>query len=105
MGPVGKHQGGVQAKNGRHDDQVTRHHEDAPHEHAEGVGEGHQHPELFSARKEDEDACNEFGRADEGKQELGVEHRQNKGSCLRLGVSRGHDGGVGDVDVVEVLDA
>ena len=103
--PVGEHQCRVEAEYGGHDDDVAWHHENAPHEHAQGVGEGHQHPELFTARKEDEDARNEFGSADERKQKLGVEHRQDKGGRLRLGIPRGHDGGVRDVDVVEVLDA
>ena len=105
MWPVGVDQCRVEAKYGRHDDDVARHHENTPHEHAQGVGEGHQHPELFTARKEHDDACNEFGSADERKQELGVEHRQDKCGCLWLGIPRGHDGGVRDVDVVEVLDA
>ena len=105
MVPVGVHQRGVEGEDDAHDDDVTRHHEDAPHEHAQGVGEGHENPELFAARQDEEHCGDQLHRADEGEQEFGLEHGQHKGSGFRLGVARGHDGGVGHVDVVEVLEA
>ena len=105
MVPVGVHQRGVEGEDDAHDDDVTRHHEDAPHEHAQGVGEGHEDSELFAAGQHEEHRGDQFDRADEGKEEFGLEHGEHEGGGFRLGVTRGHDGGVGHVDVVEVLEA
>ena len=40
-----------------------------------------------------------------GSRELGVQDGEDEGRGLRLRVAGGHDGRVGDVDVVEVLQA
>ena len=105
MRPVGPQQPRIQCEDEAHDQQVTWHHEDAPHEHAKRVREGHQDAELFAAGKQDACASNEFGCANEGEQKFGVEDGQDKSLGGRLWIASCHDGGVRHVNVVEVLDA
>ena len=104
MRPVGPHQPRVQRENEAHDQQVAWHHEHAPHEHAEGVWEGHQDTELFPARQHNANPGDELDRADEGEKELGFQHGEHKGRGFWLGIACGHDCGVGHVYVVEVLE-
>ena len=85
------------------DEKVTGHHEQAPHQHADGVGEGHEDPELFAAGKDHDDAGDEFGRADEWQEELGFQDGHHKGLRLGFRVAGSHDRGVAPVDVVQVF--
>ena len=100
---VGVHERRVEGEDDAHDDDVARHHEQAPHQHADGVGEGHEDPELFAAGKDHDDAGDELGRADERQEELGFQDGHHKGLRLGFRVAGGHDGGVAPVDVVQVF--
>lgn len=100
---VGKYKGCVEGEDDAHDDEVAWHHEDAPHEHTDGVGKGHEDPELFAPGQDHHDACDEFGGADEWQEELGFQHRKHKGLRLGFRVAGGHDRGVTPVDVVQVF--
>ena len=105
MVPVGVHQRGVEGEDHAHDDDVARNHEEAPHEHAQRVGEGHEDSELLAAGQHKEHRGDQLDCANEGEEEFGLEHGQHESGGFRLGVARGHDGGVGHIDVVEVLEA
>ena len=103
--PIGPNQPRVQREDEAHDQQVTGHHEHAPHEHAKGVREGHQDAELFAAGQQDANPSDELDRADEGEEEFGFQHGEHKGGGFWLRVACGHDRRVGHVNVVEVFES
>ena len=105
MLPIGKDQCGVQGENQRHDEQVARHHENSPHQHPEGIRKGHEGAKLFAAREDEKHGSHQLHSADEGEEELGLQHGHHECGGLRFGVACGHDGGVGQIDIVEVLQA
>ena len=103
--PIGNDQRGIHGEDAAHDQQMARHHEHAPHEHARAVGKSHQGPQGFAFGQQQEHACGQFGGADKRQQKLRREHRQHKRGCAFFRISGRHDGGIARIHRVEVFGA